>query len=87
MVVVCCVNYYVEMVGDSVEVFGNIMFYGMLVKDFLLYEMIEMLIVLLDYVVCWVVIVEWNVENLILKKGIVFVFVKFGIFFMLIYFN
>lgn len=80
-------NYYVEMVGDSVEVFGNIMFYGMLVKDFLLYEMIEMLIVLLDYVVCWVVIVEWNVENLILKKGIVFVFVKFGIFFMLIYFN
>ncbi len=61
--------------------------YGMEVTDFILHEMTEALLVTSDYAVRREAIKAWNTQNTILKKGIGFSPVKFGISFTLTHLN
>ena len=61
--------------------------YGMPVTDFILHEMTEALLVTSDYAARRDAVAAWNAENPILKKGIAFSPVKFGISFTLTHLN
>ncbi len=61
--------------------------YGMEVTDFILHEMTEALLVTADYAARRDAIAAWNAKNDILKKGIGFSPVKFGISFTLTHLN
>ncbi|MDP5085239.1 MAG: xanthine dehydrogenase molybdopterin binding subunit [Yoonia sp.] len=61
--------------------------YHMPVKDFILHEMTEALLVSSDYHARRAAIADWNAGQRILKKGIAFSPVKFGISFTLTHLN
>ncbi len=61
--------------------------YGMPVTDFILHEMTEALLITADYAARRKAIADWNATNPILKKGIGFSPVKFGISFTLTHLN
>ena len=61
--------------------------YHMPVKDFILHEMTEGLLASSDYHARRATIAEWNANESILKKGIAFCPVKFGISFTLTHLN
>jgi xanthine dehydrogenase large subunit len=61
--------------------------YGMEVKDFLLHGMTERLLASSDYAARRAAIAAWNADSPILKRGIAFSPVKFGISFTLSHYN
>ena len=61
--------------------------YGMEVSDFVLHEMTESLLVTSDYAARRAAVAEWNASQPILKRGIGFSPVKFGISFTLTHLN
>jgi len=61
--------------------------YGMMVEDFALHEMTEALIAKCDYAARKAAVAEWNKQNTVIKKGIAFSPVKFGISFTLSHLN
>lgn len=61
--------------------------YHMPVKDFILHQMTEALLVSSDYHTRRAAIAEWNARQSVLKKGIAFSPVKFGISFTLTHLN
>ena len=61
--------------------------YGMVVEDFELHEMTEVLLASSDYRARRAAVAEWNATHPILKKGIAFSPVKFGISFTLTHLN
>lgn len=61
--------------------------YGMKVTDFVLHDMTEALLITSDYAARRDAVTAWNAENDILKKGIAFSPVKFGISFTLTHLN
>ncbi len=61
--------------------------YGMEVADFILHEMTEALLVTADYQARRKAVDDWNKQNPILKKGLGFSPVKFGISFTLTHLN
>ena len=61
--------------------------YQMPVKDFILHEMTEALLASSDYHARRTTISEWNAQQSVLKKGIAFSPVKFGISFTLTHLN
>ena len=61
--------------------------YGMEVTDFILHEMTERLIETSDYKARREAIAQWNAENPVIKRGIAFSPVKFGISFTLTHLN
>ena len=82
------VNYYKPMA--AVRAGGaddNTTPYGMEVRDFLLHEMTEKLLASSDYARRKAEIAEWNTKSPILKRGIGFSPVKFGISFTLTHLN
>ncbi len=76
-------NYYPAM---STDTHGTTP-YGMPVTDFILHEMTEALLITADYAARRKAIADWNAANPILKKGIGFSPVKFGISFTLTHLN
>ena len=66
---------------------GNTTPYGMEVTYFILHEMTERLLETSDYKARRAAIAQWNTENPILKRGIAFSPVKFGISFTLTHLN
>ncbi|WP_170573559.1 xanthine dehydrogenase molybdopterin binding subunit [Ruegeria atlantica] len=66
---------------------GNTTPYGMEVTDFELHGMTEALLKSSDYAARKVAIEKWNAENRVIKKGIAFSPVKFGISFTLTHLN
>jgi xanthine dehydrogenase large subunit len=61
--------------------------YGQVVEDFELHEMTESLLQSCDYTARRAAVAEWNARNGIIKKGIAFSPVKFGISFTLTHLN
>ncbi|WP_171174775.1 xanthine dehydrogenase molybdopterin binding subunit [Ruegeria sp. HKCCD8929] len=61
--------------------------YGMEVEDFELHEMTEALLASSDYAARKEAVARWNAENRVVKKGIAFSPVKFGISFTLTHLN
>ncbi|MEX0319411.1 MAG: xanthine dehydrogenase molybdopterin binding subunit [Ruegeria sp.] len=61
--------------------------YGMEVEDFELHEMTEALLATSDYAARKEAVARWNAENRVIKKGIAFSPVKFGISFTLTHLN
>ena len=61
--------------------------YGMPVEDFILHELTDRLIETSDYAARREAVAKWNAENDVLKKGIAFSPVKFGISFTLTHLN
>ncbi len=61
--------------------------YGQLVEDFELHGMTEALMASSDYAARRAAVAEWNAKNTIIKKGIAFSPVKFGISFTLTHLN
>ncbi|WP_171234866.1 xanthine dehydrogenase molybdopterin binding subunit [Ruegeria sp. HKCCA6837] len=66
---------------------GNTTPYGMEVSDFELHEMTDALMKSSDYAARKAAIGEWNAKNSVIKKGIAFSPVKFGISFTLTHLN
>ncbi|MGV6803998.1 MAG: xanthine dehydrogenase molybdopterin binding subunit [Ruegeria sp.] len=66
---------------------GNTTPYGMEVSDFELHGMTDALLKSSDYVARRAAIEKWNAENTVIKKGIAFSPVKFGISFTLTHLN
>ncbi len=66
---------------------GNTTPYGMEVTDFELHGMTDKLLKTSDYAVRKAAIAKWNAENKVVKKGIAFSPVKFGISFTLTHLN
>lgn len=90
------VNYYAQMGQMSTDASGGSLKgkmkpqttpYGMEVEDFILHEMTDALVVSSDYAARRTAVAEWNATNTILKKGIAFTPVKFGISFTLTHLN
>ena len=77
-------NYYANMSKAGAD---NTTPYGMQVKDFILQEMTDALLVTADYERRRDDIDNWNAANPILKKGLGFAPVKFGISFTLTHLN
>lgn len=77
-------NYYAHMTKADA---ANTTPYGMKVNDFILQEMTETLLTTADYTVRRKAVDAWNAENPILKKGLGFSPVKFGISFTLTHLN
>ncbi len=61
--------------------------YGMVVEDFELHGMTDALLTSSDYAARRAAVAEWNANNPIIKKGIAFAPVKFGISFTLTHLN
>ncbi|MCV6594418.1 MAG: xanthine dehydrogenase molybdopterin binding subunit, partial [Silicimonas sp.] len=61
--------------------------YGMPVEDFILGELTQQLLASSDYAARKAAVADWNAQNDILKKGIAFSPVKFGISFTLTHLN
>ncbi|WP_420857628.1 xanthine dehydrogenase molybdopterin binding subunit [Marivivens marinus] len=81
-------NYYHNMGPVRAgKVSGNTTPYGMEVRDFILDEMTEKLLADADYADRKAAIADWNARNPILKRGIGFSPVKFGISFTLTHLN
>ncbi len=88
-------NYYASAQTVGSDAFGesiseekkNTTPYGMPVTDFELHEMTEALLTSSDYARRKAAVAEWNAQNPILKKGIAFSPVKFGISFTLTHLN
>ncbi|MDA8585328.1 xanthine dehydrogenase molybdopterin binding subunit [Rhodobacteraceae bacterium] len=76
------VNYYAPPGGDL-----DVTHYGMAVEDFILAEMTDHLLENSDYIRRKEAVRAWNAKNAILKKGIAFSPVKFGISFTLTHLN
>ena len=66
---------------------GNTTPYGQVVEDFELHGMTEALLASSDYAARKAAIAEWNATNEVIKKGISFAPVKFGISFTLTFLN
>ena len=66
---------------------GNTTPYGMEVSDFELHSLTEALLESSDYAARKAAIAEWNAKNRVIKKGIAFSPVKFGISFTLTHLN
>ena len=66
---------------------GNTTPYGMEVTDFELHPMTEALLESCDYAARKAAVEQWNAENRVVKKGIAFSPVKFGISFTLTHLN
>ncbi|WP_170366694.1 xanthine dehydrogenase molybdopterin binding subunit [Ruegeria arenilitoris] len=66
---------------------GNTTPYGMEVTDFELHPMTEALLESCDYATRKAAVEKWNAENRVIKKGIAFSPVKFGISFTLTHLN
>ena len=82
------VNYYAPMAEVRAgEVPDNTTPYGMEVRDFLLHEMTDKLLQSADYAARKAEIAAWNATNPVLKRGIGFSPVKFGISFTLTHLN
>ncbi|RYG92882.1 xanthine dehydrogenase molybdopterin binding subunit [Loktanella sp. IMCC34160] len=82
------VNYYHNMGPVRAgKVSGNTTPYGMEVRDFILDEMTEKLLADANYADRKAAIADWNAKNPILKRGIGFSPVKFGISFTLTHLN
>ena len=82
------VNYYKPMAAVRAGGAGdNTTPYGMEVRDFLLHEMTERLLGTSDYARRKAEIADWNAKSPILKRGIGFSPVKFGISFTLTHLN
>ncbi|MDO7631153.1 MAG: molybdopterin-dependent oxidoreductase, partial [Loktanella sp.] len=77
-------NYYAHMSKAGAD---NTTPYGMQVKDFILQEMTDALLVTADYERRRDDIDNWNAANPVLKKGLGFAPVKFGISFTLTHLN
>ena len=77
-------NYYAHMSKTSA---ANTTPYGMQVTDFILQEITETLLKTADYATRRAAIDAWNANNPILKKGLGFSPVKFGISFTLTHLN
>ena len=73
--------------GISKQKNDNTTPYGMDVTDFILDEMTEKLLATADYAARKARIADWNADNAILKRGIGFAPVKFGISFTLTHLN
>lgn len=78
--IICKCNFY----GESI---GIVMLYGMEVEYNLLFEIMIKLEIDGYYWVCRKVIMVFNCNSLVIKKGLVLIFVKFGILFIVKYFN
>lgn len=65
----------------------DVMLYYMMVEDNVVLELIVELVEWVGYVVCLEVVVVFNVVYSVLKKGLVLMFVKFGISFIIMYLN
>jgi xanthine dehydrogenase large subunit len=61
--------------------------YGQVVEDFVLSEMTDRLLVTSDYQARRAMVTAWNAENAVIKKGLAFSPVKFGISFTLTHLN
>jgi xanthine dehydrogenase large subunit len=61
--------------------------YGQVVEDFVLSEMTDRLLVTSDYQARRATVTAWNAENAVIKKGLAFSPVKFGISFTLTHLN
>ncbi|OWU70362.1 xanthine dehydrogenase molybdopterin binding subunit [Marinibacterium profundimaris] len=89
------VNYYPSAQAVSADASGGSISpkmkaktpYGQTVEDFELHEMTEALLASSDYAARKAAVDTWNAENPILKKGIAFSPVKFGISFTLTHLN
>jgi xanthine dehydrogenase large subunit len=79
-------NYYAANI-DTSGTEDNSTPYGMQVEDFELHGMTERLLETSDYAARKAAIEKWNAENPIVKKGIAFAPVKFGISFTLTHLN
>jgi len=77
-------NYYAHMSKADAQ---NTTPYGMQVKDFILQEITDALLVTANYERRRAAVDEWNAANPILKKGLGFSPVKFGISFTLTHLN
>ncbi len=77
-----CVNYYAAP-GEAMDSTH----YGMPVEDFILSDLTDRLLENSDYLKRKEAVEAWNAENAILKKGIAFSPVKFGISFTLTHLN
>ncbi len=77
-------NYYAEAPDADA---GNTTPYGQVVEDFELHGMTEALLASSDYAARRAAIAEWNASHDIIKKGIAFSPVKFGISFTLTHLN
>lgn len=81
-------NFYAPMAEVRAgKVQDNTTPYGMEVRDFLLHEMTERLVAQSDYSARCVEIAEWNDANPLMKRGIAYSPVKFGISFTLTHLN
>ena len=81
-------NFYAPMADVRAgKVRDNTTPYGMEVRDFLLHEMTERLVAQSDYSARCVEIAEWNDANPLMKRGIAYSPVKFGISFTLTHLN
>ena len=88
-------NYYAAPAGGSAphtprsisKKMKNTTPYGMEVEDFELHRITEALLVSSEYAARKAAIVEWNAKNRVIKKGIAFSPVKFGISFTLTHLN
>ncbi|SLN38078.1 xanthine dehydrogenase molybdopterin binding subunit [Roseisalinus antarcticus] len=65
----------------------NATHYGMRVTDFILHEMTDALLASSDYAARKAAVAEWNAHNPLLKRGIAYSPVKFGISFTLTHLN
>jgi xanthine dehydrogenase large subunit len=72
---------------DTTEAGGDVTHYGMPVADFILDDLTEQLLQTSDYAARKEAVQAWNGKNKILKKGIAFSPVKFGISFTLTHLN
>lgn len=73
--------------GISAKKKRNLTPYGQTVEDFVLGEMTDQLLDSADYAARRVAVAKWNANNPVLKKGIAFSPVKFGISFTLTHLN
>ena len=87
-------NYYAAAVEGgsaprsiSEKMKGNTTPYGQVVEDFELHGMTEALLASSDYAARKAAVEQWNAENRVVKKGIAFSPVKFGISFTLTHLN
>ncbi|SDC98296.1 xanthine dehydrogenase molybdopterin binding subunit [Ruegeria marina] len=80
-------NYYTSRDALPRRKTDNTTPYGQLVEDFELHEMTEALLVSSDYAARKAAVAAWNAANPIVKRGIAFSPVKFGISFTLTHLN
>ena len=78
-------NYYAPM--SATKAAAGVTPYGMPVTDFILQDMTDTLLITADYDARRAAIDRWNAQNPVLKKGIGFSPVKFGISFTLTHLN